>query len=57
MDKITLRTEISCVQQGNKEFGNRVQVNFVRDKNQFPMKTIHSLSISEVKMLLLTGNI
>ena len=27
------------------------------EKNWFPMKTIHQLSVSEVKMLLLTGNI
>ena len=32
------------------------KVNFVR-KNWFPWKTIHQFSVSEFKMLLLTGNI
>ena len=56
LDKISLRIEISCVSRENKGLGNRLQLNFVR-KTKFSKKTIHQFSISEVKMLLLTGNI
>ena len=55
-DKISLRTEISCVSWENKGFGICLEVNFVRIKNWFPTKTIPQLSISDVKMLQLTGN-
>ena len=43
--------EICCTPRENKGFGNRLQVNFV------PKKTKRQLSISDSKMLLLTGNI
>ena len=51
-------TQKSCVVgMRNAILRNHLKVNFVQSKNWFPMKTIHRLSISEVKMFLLTGNI
>lgn len=53
VDKMCPRTEISCIPLGNKGFvlnGNSVP------KNKFSMTT-HQLSITDVKMLPLTGKI
>ena len=55
MEKMCL--QISRVPRGNKGFENLLQVNFVRGKNRISTKRIHQLSISDVKMLLLTGKI
>ena len=45
-----------CIPWGNKGFGN-LKVNFVRKKIWIPTKTIHQLSITDDKMLILKGKI
>ena len=55
VEKLCLRTEISCVSRGNKVFGNLLNVNFVRKRLILHQNiTVHQLSISDEKMLLLT---
>lgn len=56
VDKMRLRTEMSCIPLGNKVFVNVLNVNS-DPKNKFPTTTVHQLSIIVVRKVLLTGKI
>ena len=55
--KMYLHTEISRIPWGKEIVLETFFRLILSEKILFPMKTIHHLSISEVKLLLVNGNI